>query len=106
MQLKQLNVLYLKNYKISKLVKINKGVREVCLLSLTLFNVYLEEITKRKKQDLTGIELSKNQHLLTLLFADEQVITTDTEDNLQKAELKLNRLITECDLNICTENKI
>jgi transcription initiation factor TFIIIB Brf1 subunit/transcription initiation factor TFIIB len=37
----------------------------------------------------------KNQHLSTLLFADNQVIIADTEDNLQKAAHKLNRLITK-----------
>jgi hypothetical protein len=37
---------------------------------------------------------------LTLLFADEQVIIADTEDNLRKAAHKLNRLITEYGLTI------
>ena len=30
-----------------------------------------------------------------LLFADDQVIIADTEDNLQKAAHKLNQIITE-----------
>ena len=60
-------------------------------LSPTLFNIYLDEIiTKWQKQDITGIKLSKNQQLSMLLFADDQVITADTEDNLQKAAHKLN----------------
>ena len=47
------------------------------------------------KTDTTGIKLSKNQQLSTLLFADEQVIIADTEDNLQKAAHKLNKIITQ-----------
>jgi hypothetical protein len=46
--------------------------------------VYLDEIiTKWQKEDITGILLSKNQQLLTLLFADDQVIISNTENNLQ-----------------------
>jgi len=40
-----------------------------------MFNIYLDEIiNKWQKQDITGIKLSKNQQLSTLLFADDQVI--------------------------------
>jgi hypothetical protein len=91
------NKIIIKFYnKISKLVKINKVVRQRYPLSPTLFNVYLDEtIIKWQKQDITGIKLSKNQHLSTLLFADDQVIIAYTEDNVQNAADTLNRLITE-----------
>jgi transcription initiation factor TFIIIB Brf1 subunit/transcription initiation factor TFIIB len=65
-------------------------------LSPTLFNIYLDKIiTTWQKQDITKIKFSKNQQLSTLLFADDQVIIADTEDNLQKAVHKLNRIITK-----------
>jgi len=74
------------NNKLSKPVEINKGVRQSCPLSPTLFNIYLDEIiTKWQKQDITGIKLSKTQQVSTLLFADERVTIGDTENNLQKA---------------------
>ena len=38
-----------------------------------------------------------------MLFADEQVVTADTEDNLQKAAHKLNRIITEYGLTISVQ---
>ena len=82
------------------LIKLNNklskpGVRQGCPLSPTLFNIYLDDtITKWLKQDVTGIKLSKNQQLSTLLFVDDQVIIADTEDNLQKAAHKLNQIIT------------
>jgi hypothetical protein len=41
-----------------------------------------EIVTKWQKEDLTGIPLSKNKQLLTLLFEDNQVIISNTEDNL------------------------
>ena len=70
----------------------------------TLFNIYLDEIiTKWQNQDITGIELSKNQQLSTLLFADDQVIMADTDDNLQKATRKLNQIITEYGLTVSVQ---
>jgi hypothetical protein len=54
--------------------------------------IYLEEIiTKWQKEDITGIKFSENQQLSTPLFADDQIIIADTEDNLQKAAHKLNQ---------------
>ena len=91
------------NKKLSKPVEINKGVRQGCPLSPTLFNIYLDEIiTKWQKQDITG-KLSKNQQLSMLLFSDDQVIIADTEDNLQKAVHKLNQIITEYSLSISVQ---
>jgi len=79
------------NNKLSKPAEINKGERQGCPLSPTPFNIYLDEIiTKWQKQDITGIKLSKNQQLSTLLLADDQVIIAETEDNLQKAAYKVN----------------
>jgi hypothetical protein len=54
--------------KSSKLAEINRGVCQDCPFSPTLFNVYLHEIiTKWQKEDITGIPLSKNKQLLTLI---------------------------------------
>jgi hypothetical protein len=60
-----------------------------CPLLPTLFNIYFDEIiTKWQTEDIKGILLPKNQ-LLLMLSADDQVITSNTEYNLQKAEYKL-----------------
>jgi hypothetical protein len=42
---------------------------------------------QREKEDVTGIQVYKNK-LLTLLFADDQVIISSRKDNLQKASHK------------------
>ena len=92
------------NCKLSKLVEINKGVCQGCRLLPTLFITYSDEIkTKQQKEDIKGIPLPNNQQLLMLLFANNQVIISNTEDNLQKAAYKLNQIITEHDLTISVQ---
>ena len=79
------------NSILSKLAKINTGICQGCPLSLTLSNMYLDEIvTTWQKEDKTGVPLSENQQLLTLLCADEQVIISNTGDRLQISAHKLN----------------
>jgi predicted rRNA methylase YqxC with S4 and FtsJ domains len=71
-----------------------------------LFNVHLDEIiTKWQKQNINVIKISKNQKLLRLLFADDQVIIADREDNVQRAAYKLNQIITEYGLTISVQKK-
>jgi len=56
------------------------------LHSLVYTVLYLGEIiTKWQKEDIKGIPLSKNRRLLTLLFANKQVILFNIEDNGQEA---------------------
>jgi flagellin-specific chaperone FliS len=44
-----------------------------------------------------------NKNISTILFADDQVIMSDSEDNLQTAIYKLNKIITEYGLTISTD---
>jgi hypothetical protein len=91
------------NSRPSNLAEINR-VCQGCPLSPTLFNIYLDEIiTKWQKEDITVIPLSKNKQPLTLLFADDQVIISNTEGNLQKAAHKLKQIITEYGLTISVQ---
>jgi hypothetical protein len=39
-----------------------------------------------------------------ILFADDEVTMSDSEDNLQPAIYKLNKIIVECGVTISTDN--
>jgi len=57
--------------------------------------LYLDYIIYNGRKKTKGIPLPTYQQLLTLCFADDQVVVSKTEDNLQKAAYKLNQMITE-----------
>jgi hypothetical protein len=44
--------------------------------------------------------------IFTILFADDQDIISDSEDNSQAAIYKLNKIITEYGLTISTDQKV
>jgi flagellin-specific chaperone FliS len=73
------------------------------MLSPALFSMYIYEIINIwQNQDLNGIQLLRNKNISTILFAD-QVIMSDSIDNLQTAIYKLNKIITEYGLTITTD---
>jgi hypothetical protein len=78
-------------------------VRQGCPLLPVLFHICLDEIITNWYEEDKRISTSKNQQLLTLLFADDQVVISNTEDDLQKAACKFNQVITEHGLTISVQ---
>jgi hypothetical protein len=65
-----------------------------------LYSIYIYEIIKIwQNQDMKGIQLSRNKNISNMLVADDQVMS-NSEDNLQRAIYKLNKIITEYGLTI------
>ena len=85
-------VMFGNNEKTEK-IKINKGVRQGCPMSPTLFNIYTDEILNIWNQNVdSGIQLCNNVFLNSLLYADDTVIIFNSEDKLQYALFKLNKI--------------
>ena len=62
----------------------SRGVRQGCSLSPTLFNIYIDELTKMLEQSTApGITLT-NTEVKCLLFADDLLLLSPTKEGLQQ----------------------
>ena len=68
------------------------GVRQGDTLSPTLFNIYINDLATELNELHLGINFGKN-HLCILLYADDMVLLSDSEEKLQKM---LNYLTNWC----------
>jgi hypothetical protein len=68
-----------------------------------MFNVYLDEAIRIWLQKLKTSKYFNELIFNTLLFADDQSIISDTEDNLQKAVCLLYSTSKEYNLEIATK---
>ena len=82
---------------------ITQGVRQGCPLSAVLFNLYLDEVSRIWLKKLKTSKYFKVLMFNTLLFADDQFIISDTEDNLQRAVYSLYSISKEYNLEIATK---
>lgn len=78
----------------SENVSIKKGVRQGCILSPLLFNVYSEEIFRRALDNLTDGVIINGECLNNLRYADDTVIMSGSEEGLQRL---VNRIVTVCE---------
>ena len=64
-------------------VPLKKGVRQGCILSPLLFNMYTEELTRRIRKEGLGVMIGENP-LGTLLYADDVVLIAEEREDMQK----------------------
>ena len=78
-------------------------MRQGCLLSPVLFNLYLDEVIRTWLTELKTSKYFKELIFNTLLFADDQFIISVTDDNLQQAVYLLHIISKGHNLEIATK---
>lgn len=79
-----------KGQTLSKGFNINKGLKQGCCLSPTLFKIYLEQALKIWKRKCEQMGIPLNDYVLyTLCFADDQIVLAQDYDDLEYMTRKL-----------------
>jgi hypothetical protein len=76
------------------------GGRQGCPISPVLFNISIDKVIKEWQHKIKQNVMIKNLILNTILFADDQVIVTSTEDDVQRAGNALNSVAMKYNLKI------
>lgn len=86
---------------ISDLFPVTKGLRQGCSLSQTPFKIYIQEALTKWRRQCTGIGIEIGNHCLTnLFFADDQVIASNEDPDIDYMIQKLIEEYKKCGLTI------
>ena len=80
------------NNGMSNKVKIRRGIRQGCILSPILFNLYSEFLIREAIEEEKGIQVN-GVNINNIRFADDTAIISDNEVDLQNL---INRITTTC----------
>ena len=87
--------------KYSPSFKTNIGVRQGCVLSPLLFNIFLADLQPALDECKDHVKVDKDKELSCLLWADDILMFAKSEQGLQD---KLNKLEEYCEINKLTVN--
>ena len=103
-----IRTLYLEDYASIKIgkrysppFKTNIGVRQGCVLSPLLFNIFLADLQSALDECGDNVEVDKKTKISSFLWADDILMLSESAGGLQS---KLNRLAEYCKINKLTVN--
>src|SRR6188768_599512 len=69
--------------KSSKYVDIERGVRQGCIISLILFNLYIEYMIAEAMEDENGIKFNRN-YISNIRYADDAALVPESKKKFQE----------------------
>jgi uncharacterized lipoprotein YehR (DUF1307 family) len=83
------------------ILEVNKGLLQGCGLTPILFDLYMNKGTEIwRTYSPKGIKLTKNTEINTILFADDQILLAENEDDIQRAVTTLNKVMKTYSMKI------
>ena len=80
-------------------INIRRGVRQGCILSPILFNLYSEKIFQESLQDAKGFKIN-GKRITNIRYADDTVIIAETEEDLQDMINAINLVSNQYNMKI------
>ena len=71
------------NNDLTEWFKVGTGLRQGCLLSPLLFNIYINDSAMQIKEKCHGVKLGDGEKVCVLIYADDMVLISETEKDLQ-----------------------
>jgi hypothetical protein len=79
---------------------VKTGLRQGCLISPLLFNIYINDLAMTIKQNCTGIKIANNEELCLLMYADDIALLAENEKDLEKMLKVLNEWCMSWDVTV------
>ena len=90
------------NNTITSCIKTMMGVRQGCVLSPLLFNIFMADFPRSLAPDV-GVQLTENTRINCILWADDIILLAESEEGLNKLLLGLNTYSNENQLKVNTD---
>jgi hypothetical protein len=90
------------NNTITSCIKTMMGVRQGCVLSPLLFNIFMADFQRSLSAD-TGVQLTEDTRINCILWADDIILLSESEEGLNKLLEGLNAYSIENQLKVNTD---